>query len=79
MLRTKAMSDGTRERNPLSASAAPAVVASAASASASAAVADSAIDHIRDALRGLKFGLVSIVVQDGVVIQIERTERRRLR
>ncbi len=38
-----------------------------------------AIDHIRDALRGLRFGLVSIVVQDGVVIQIERTERRRLR
>jgi hypothetical protein len=38
-----------------------------------------ALDHIRDALRGLRFGLVSIVVQDGVVIQIERTERRRLR
>lgn len=38
-----------------------------------------AIDHIRDALRGLRFGLVQIVVQDGVVIQIERTERRRLR
>jgi hypothetical protein len=40
---------------------------------------DSALEHIRDALRGLKFGLVSIVVQDGVVIQIERTERKRLR
>ena len=39
----------------------------------------SALDHIRDALRGLRFGLVSIVVQDGVVIQIERTERKRLR
>jgi hypothetical protein len=38
-----------------------------------------ALDHIRDALRGLRFGLVSIVVQDGVVIQIERTERRRLK
>jgi hypothetical protein len=38
-----------------------------------------ALDHIRDALRGLRFGLVQIVVQDGVVIQIERTERRRLR
>jgi hypothetical protein len=41
--------------------------------------AESALDHIRDALRGLRFGLVSIVVQDGVVIQIERTERKRLR
>ncbi len=38
-----------------------------------------ALDHIRDALRGLRFGLVQIVVQDGVIIQIERTERRRLR
>jgi hypothetical protein len=47
--------------------------------SAAAGVTDSAIDHIRDALRGLKYGLVSIVVQDGVVIQIDRTERRRLR
>ena len=40
---------------------------------------EAAHPHIRDALRGLKFGLVSIVVQDGVVIQIERTERRRLK
>jgi hypothetical protein len=40
---------------------------------------EAAHPHIRDALRGLKFGLVSIVVQDGVVIQIERTDRRRLR
>lgn len=40
---------------------------------------DSAIDHIREALRGLRFGMVSIVVQDGVVVQIERTEKRRLR
>jgi hypothetical protein len=38
-----------------------------------------ALDHIRDALRGLRFGLVQVIVQDGVVIQIERTERRRLR
>jgi hypothetical protein len=35
--------------------------------------------HIRDALRGLRFGAVNIIVQDGVVVQIERTEKRRLR
>jgi hypothetical protein len=35
--------------------------------------------HIRDALRGLEYGVLSIIVQDGVVIQIERTERKRLR
>lgn len=39
-------------------------------------------DHWREiaaALRGLRFGSVHIVVQDGVVIQIERTEKKRLR
>lgn len=35
--------------------------------------------QIQEALRGLKFGAVSIIVQDGVVIQIDRTEKRRLR
>lgn len=40
---------------------------------------ESAIPHIREALAGLKFGVVSIIVQDGVVVQIERTEKRRLR
>jgi hypothetical protein len=40
---------------------------------------DSALEHIGDALRGLRYGTVSIIVQDGVVIQIDRTERRRLR
>ena len=40
---------------------------------------DYAMEQIRQALRGLRFGEVAIVVQDGVVIQIERTERTRLR
>ena len=39
---------------------------------------EQALDEVRDALRGLRYGEVSIVVQDGVVVQIERTERRRL-
>lgn len=34
---------------------------------------------IREALSGLKFGSVHIIVQDGVIIQIERSEKRRLR
>ena len=34
--------------------------------------------HIQDALRGLKFGTVNIVVQDGVIVQLDRTEKRRL-
>jgi len=40
---------------------------------------DQALDQIRDSLRGLNYGVVSIIVQDGVVVQIERTEKRRLR
>jgi len=34
---------------------------------------------ITDSLRGLRFGVVSIIVQDGVIVQIDRTEKRRLR
>jgi len=40
---------------------------------------DAALNQIRDSLRGLRFGSVNIIVQDGVVIQIDRTEKRRLR
>ena len=40
---------------------------------------DEALEQIRDSLRGLRFGSVNIIVQDGVVIQIDRTEKRRLR
>jgi hypothetical protein len=40
---------------------------------------DDALNQIRESLRGLRFGSVNIIVQDGVVIQIDRTEKRRLR
>ena len=40
---------------------------------------DSELSQIRESLRGLRFGSVHIIVQDGVVIQIERTEKCRLR
>ena len=36
------------------------------------------LTHIQDALRGLRFGSVLIIVQDGVVVQIDRTEKKRL-
>jgi hypothetical protein len=35
--------------------------------------------QIREALRGLRYGTVSIIVQDGVVVQIDRLEKRRIR
>lgn len=34
---------------------------------------------IRESLHGLRYGNVTIVVQDGVVVQVDRTEKRRLR
>lgn len=37
------------------------------------------LDAIKEALKGLMFGSVNIIVQDGVIIQIDRTEKRRLR
>ncbi len=37
------------------------------------------IELIREALRGLRFGQVTIIVQDGIVIQVDRLERRRLK
>ena len=40
---------------------------------------DAEIQQIREALRGLRYGAFTIIVQDGVVIQIDRTEKRRLR
>lgn len=38
-----------------------------------------ALEHIRQALLGLQFGQVSVIVQDGVVVQVERIERKRFR
>jgi hypothetical protein len=35
--------------------------------------------QIREALDGLRYGQVTIVVHDGAVVQIDRTEKRRLR
>jgi hypothetical protein len=49
------------------------------SAAEQAVPTDDALNQIRDSLRGLKFGSVNIIVQDGVIIQIDRTEKRRLR
>ena len=37
-----------------------------------------AIKEIRRALKGLQYGCVSIIVQDSVVIQIDRTSKGRL-
>jgi hypothetical protein len=40
--------------------------------------ADATLSRIGDALRDLRYGSVLAIVQDGVVVQIERTEKTRL-
>lgn len=40
--------------------------------------ADAGLRRIGDALAGLRYGSVLVIVQDGVIVQIERTEKTRL-
>lgn len=40
---------------------------------------DEELREISASLQGLRYGSVNIVVQDGVIIQIDRVEKRRLR
>ena len=39
---------------------------------------EEAMEAIRRAIRGLRFGQVVVIVQDGVVVQVDRTERNRI-
>jgi hypothetical protein len=54
-------------------------IAETTSSSRRDAALDEALVQIRRALEGLQFGEVLVIVQDGVVVQLERRERRRLR
>ena len=36
------------------------------------------LDRVREALRNLHYGTVTVVVHDGAVVQIDRTEKIRL-
>lgn len=40
---------------------------------------DHELEQIRRAVKGLRFGEVRVVVQDGVIVQIDRVEKLRLR
>lgn len=44
----------------------------------STTISDQTFQTIREAFNGLRFGQVIVTVQDGKVMQIDRTERRRL-
>lgn len=38
-----------------------------------------AIDHVRQAVRGIRYGEVRIIIQDGLIVQVERLEKQRFR
>ncbi len=40
---------------------------------------DLGVDHIRAAIEGIRYGEVRVIIQDGVIVQIERLEKQRLR
>jgi hypothetical protein len=40
---------------------------------------DHDIERLRAAVEGIRYGEVRVVIQDGVIVQIERVERQRLR
>ena len=42
-------------------------------------ITEAEFQKIRDLLHGLLFGSVEITIQDGVIVQIDRTEKHRLR
>lgn len=40
---------------------------------------DAVLSALAEALRGVRYGTVTVIVQDGRVVQIDRTDRRRLK
>ncbi len=40
---------------------------------------DLQLDQVKLAVEGIRYGEVRVIIQDGVIIQIERVEKRRLR
>ncbi len=39
---------------------------------------DSALRFVAEALRDLRYGTVTVTVHDGAVVQVERTEKKRV-
>lgn len=47
--------------------------------SRSTRVRDLPFDQVRLAVEGIRYGEVRVIIQDGVIVQIERVEKQRLR
>lgn len=37
------------------------------------------LDQVRKAVQGIRYGEVRVIIQDGVIVQIERVEKQRVR
>ena len=37
------------------------------------------LDQVRKAVKGIQYGEVRVIIQDGLIVQIERVEKQRLR
>jgi hypothetical protein len=37
------------------------------------------LDQVRSAVRGIRYGEVRVVIQDGLIVQIDRLEKQRIR
>ena len=46
---------------------------------APASARDFDLEQVRQAVRGIRFGEVRVIIQDGLIVQIERVEKQRLR
>ncbi len=44
-----------------------------------APLSETVLKVLADALRGIRYGTVTVIIQDGRVVQIDRTERQRLK
>jgi hypothetical protein len=40
---------------------------------------ETVLDRVRSALQGIRFGEVRLIIQDSMIVQIERAEKERLR
>jgi hypothetical protein len=40
---------------------------------------DSVLDQIRLAIKGIRYGEIRVIIQDHLIVQIERVEKQRLR
>jgi len=43
------------------------------------AAGDLDLDRVREAVRDIRYGEVRVIIQDGLIVQIERLEKQRLR